>query len=331
MSEYTFRLATGADYDAIVAFMRKNWDSRHPLIELPDFFDYYYRGENGRLNFALCEQDGTLAALAGLLYASRSRQPDVWVSLWAADKAAKGSGLELMAELPRLSGCRTLSCNNIRPETLPFYHFLGYHTGRMGHFYRLADKPEYAVARLATKDIPPAGGAAQLTALPDETALLASGFVPPDGSIPHKDLWYLTRRFYHYPRQQYLVYAAHLPNTTVAALLCARVVPVNGTCVLRIADYIGPVSFIPELGCAIDALMRQHSAEYADWYCAGVPAKTMRSAGFAERTENSPDIIPNYLTPPLYENTDFYYFTTQTEGFTMFKADGDQDRPHIPV
>ena len=40
-------------------------------------------------------------------------------------------------------------------------------------------------------------------------------------------------------------------------------------------------------------------------------------------------IIPNYLTPPVHENTEYYYFTNKPENFVLFKADGDQDRPNL--
>ena len=65
-------------------------------------------------------------------------------------------------------------------------------------------------------------------------------------------------------------------------------------------------------------------------YCAGLPAAVLEAAGFCERAEGSADILPNYLTPPLYENTDYYYFTSAPEQFVMFWADGDQDRPNLP-
>ena len=30
-----------------------------------------------------------------------------------------------------------------------------------------------------------------------------------------------------------------------------------------------------------------------------------------------------------YENTEYCYFTSDPDGFMLFKADGDQDRPNI--
>ena len=55
----------------------------------------------------------------------------------------------------------------------------------------------------------------------------------------------------------------------------------------------------------------------------------LRVFDITERTETSKAVIPNYLTPPLYENTEYYYFTNTSDHFVLFKADGDQDRPNL--
>ena len=117
----------------------------------------------------------------------------------------------------------------------------------------------------------------------------------------------------------------------VQALLATRCIPVNGTCVLRIVDYTGVPEAFSRLGAAVSRLMADCGAEYADCYCWGIPAQTMAEAGFCARTEDDLNIIPNYLTPPLCENTEYYFFTSEPAAFTMFKADGDQDRPNIRV
>ena len=59
------------------------------------------------------------------------------------------------------------------------------------------------------------------------------------------------------------------------------------------------------------------------------PADVWLAAGFTERVEGDGCIIPNYLTPPVHENTEYYYFTNKPENFVLFKADGDQDRPNL--
>ena len=99
--------------------------------------------------------------------------------------------------------------------------------------------------------------------------------------------------------------------------------------VVRLVDFIGEDSVLPRLGAALDAILNREGAEYMDCYNAGIPADVWLAAGFTERVEGDGCIIPNYLTPPLHENTEYYYFTNKPENFVMFKADGDQDRPNL--
>ena len=99
--------------------------------------------------------------------------------------------------------------------------------------------------------------------------------------------------------------------------------------VLRIVDFIGDPDVLPEAGNALDALLRETGAEYADCYNVGISPEIWKAAGFRERTKDDPSVIPNYLTPPLYENTEYYYFTNKPDRFVLFKADGDQDRPNL--
>lgn len=318
----TFRLASTNEKPLITAFMDANWGSKHPLIHLEDYFDFYYKNED-KLQFAFAEADGEIVAIAGYIRANEAEKPDIWVSIWCAKKGCNGVGLELMAALPKLANARSMSCNNIRPKTMAFYNFLGYYAARMPHFYRLSDKESYAVAQIKNKIILPASGSSALTKIADK-AQLKSAYKPDEALRPYKDLWYVTRRYFEYPRQKYDVWASQNGE-----LLVTRTVDVNGTAVLRIVDYIGNPAAFAQLGTAIDDIMKAENAEYADCYCFGVNSEIFAEAGFCERKEDSENIIPNYLTPPLYENTEYYFFTDDPENFTMFKADGDQDRPNV--
>ena len=141
------------------------------------------------MQFALAEADGEWQAAAGYILASRDSQPDLWVSVWVAKKGCNGAGLELMAALPGLTGARVIACHNIRPKTRPFYEFLGWHTGRVGHFYRMADLPEYRLARPVGGRLPVSGDLL-LDEVGSVTRLQALG-LPPCSHTPHKDLWYL--------------------------------------------------------------------------------------------------------------------------------------------
>ncbi|MEG0769542.1 MAG: hypothetical protein RSG59_06420 [Ruthenibacterium sp.] len=363
----SFRLCTAEDKPALVRFLDENWGSRHPLVHCEDYFTYYYESdaqdalaecENSPgaacggfdggahaglpsgssrkksaapLQFAFAIEDGVLVAVAGYVWANRTPPRDLWVSIWCARKGKNGAGLELMDALPRLTGARVMACNNIRPKTMAFYTFLGYTAARLPHFYRLADRAHYQVALVAHKIILPAQGGAILTRIPDKQVLLRD-FLPDASLRPAKDAWYLARRYFDFPRQHYDVYGVYEDSgKKIVALLVTRTVPVNGTQVLRIVDYVGAPERFASLGTALDGLMQAAKAEYADCYCYGIPAAVFAAAGFAERAADDENIIPNYLTPPLYENTEYYFFTSDTDHFTLFKADGDQDRPNLTV
>ncbi len=333
MEALSYRLAQAGDKPELLHFLHTFWDGGDPFADDPVLFRYYFEKEDGGLRFALAECGGKIAALAGFIPASSGPMPDVWVSFWLADPAVRGAGLELMAALPGLLGCRGLACNNIRPKTRVFYEFLGFSTGRVGHFYRLADKKEYRLATVGRKEILPAGGAMRLCRLQSAQELHSSGFNPPGGANPQKDLAYIAKRYFAYPGQSYEVYAAcGQGEGPPAALLATRTIAAAGTAVLRIADYIGEAALLPQMGAAIDALMREKNAEYADFYCAGIAAETLAKAGFSHREEgDDTNILPNYLNPPLAQNTEYYYFTSQPQNFRLCKADGDQDRPRTAL
>ena len=157
--------------------------------------------------------------------------------------------------------------------------------------------------------------------------------MPPTPHTPRKDTWYMRRRYFHYPHFQYDVWAAR-ENGRLLAYAVTRTVSAQDTgCVpvVRLVDFVGEDAVLPRIGAALDAILHREKAEYMDCYNAGVPAAVWRAAGFVERLPDDGQIIPNYLTPPLRENTEYYYFTNKPENFVMFKADGDQDRPNLPA
>ena len=155
--------------------------------------------------------------------------------------------------------------------------------------------------------------------------------MPATPHTPVKDTWYLRRRYFRYPYFHYDVWAAR-GNGKLLAYVVTRTVTAEETgCVpvVRLVDFIGEDAVLPRLGGALDAILNRAGGEYMDCYNAGIPAEVWQAAGFTERLEGDGSVIPNYLTPPLLENTEYYYFTNKPENFVLFKADGDQDRPNL--
>ena len=326
-SSLTFRLAHSDEAQRIIQFINENFDWKLPLVNLPEYFSFYYQSGD-QLQYALAEENGELLSVVGYIRAANSPHADIWASVWVAKKGCNGVGLELMDALPRLTSASVVACNNIRPKTMAFYRFLGWHAERMPHYYRLSGQHTYTLAKITDSTVLPVEG--DLSLMPIEECDLEHLGLPPTNHTPKKDIWYVKRRYFSFPHLTYQVYAA-LQGKTPLAYLVARVVDSGCGTVLRIVDFIGEDAVLPRLGNAIDRLLHQVGAEYAECYCAGISAEIFAAAGFCERTENSPNILPNYLTPPLFENTEYYYFTNKPEHFVLFKADGDQDRPNLTV
>lgn len=332
MSEIVFRLARLGEDRQIIDFINSHFDMRLPLINRPEFYRHYYAGRGGVPQFAVAEQDGSYLSAAGYILANTASQPDVWVSVWVAAKGHNGVGLELMNALPDLVHADVLACNNIRPNTCTFYRFLGWEADRMHHYYRLAPAGPngYLLAKPVRPIILPVKGGLALIRVESAADLIPLG-MPPSVHTPRKDLWYLRRRYFHYPHFTYDFWMAKLEGKLACYVVTRTVSAAETGCVpvLRLVDFLGPDEALPLLGSAFDRLLQQTGAEYIDCYNVGIPAEIWRAAGFCERLPDDGNVIPNYLTPPLRENTEYYYFTNKPDHFVMFKADGDQDRPNL--
>ena len=308
----------------ILDFLNEHWGSRHPLVNHEVLFNYYFL-DGEMTNFYVLEDGDGIAAICGYINCSSEENCDIWISIWCAKKGKNGLGLALMGAMKELTGANVMACNNIRANTMPFYTFLGYHPDKMNHYYRLADKAEYKMA-VVNKKIIPASEKIEGVWLEEmkDIAQVEKTFAIPAQCRPHKDYWYINKRYFEYPHYEYKVYAVH-SSDGIPALVVFRVNESDEGYVLRLVDYIGAKEDFRLLSGFVDELMAQFDCEYCDMYCWGVDGE---DAGFVLRIADE-NIIPNYLNTLLQKNIDYYFFTSSTENFMMFKADGDQDRMNL--
>ncbi len=322
MQHYTFRKASLADRQAIVDFMNIHWGEKHPLVN-DDVLCKYYFCRADELNFALCLAEGKIVSVAGLIYANKEKTA-AYVSIWCADKAYNGAGLELMDRLKSLADVEVLCCNNIRPNTLKFYEFLGFDTGRFTHAYILGAKDNYKIADIKSRKINRTEFST--TNFIELTEINQSMLDTLTNSLSvKKDLEYISFRYTNYPFRKYKFFA--LQQDTIIGIYVVRVTEVGGSCAIRLVDYIGASNDIIFAGGALAKMIQDFNAEYLDFYCVGIDEEILKSAGFNIRDEHDDNIIPNYTEPLDRANVDFFYFTSNSENFTMFRADGDGDRP----
>lgn len=324
MSSETVKRLKLCEKDLVVEFLNQHWGTMHPLVNNEELFNYYYVDGEWTNFYCLCDDDG-IAAVCGYIRCSDSDDCDIWISIWCAKKGKNGLGLSLMGRMQELTGAKVMSCNNIRQNTMPFYTFLGYHPDEMKHYYRLRELDEYKMAVVNSKNIPDCCAAKTELVEFADIAEVKKHFNNFDSCSPKKDLWYVDKRYYKYPHYSYRVFGI-FKNDSCESLVVFRVNESDEGKVLRLVDYIGNPADFGDINGHIDALMEKYNCEFCDCYCYGVDGK---EAGFVLRDADDSNIIPNYLNPLWQKNIDYFFFTTSTDNFVMFKADGDQDRMNL--
>ncbi len=331
MTDYTIARLRESELPAFRAFCETHWGARHPLIHNEAMFDYYFRrGET--LNFLRAsDASGDILSVAGFLYANGAPRPDVWLSYILTKKSAPlNLGFHMLEAVRGTTNCRTLGVNNIRPKTRGLYEFLGYETGRMHHYYRLnSERTDYTLCNILSRNILPVSeDGAEFSKIETKESLGRFAFEAYAEFRPYKDRGYVERRFFENPWNRYELYAAAEGGEPFALVVFRRFAH-EGHSVLRLVDFIGDRERFGAVGPAVDRLLRERGADFADVYAYGLSEGALNAAGFVRRADGDENIVPDYLDPPLYENVDYWAVGEKDCGYVLFRADGDQDRPNL--
>ena len=335
-NEISIRFAVHNDVDKIMKAINDHWDANHILAHNKDFFLYIFCGDGNQINMVIGEErsTGEIFGFLGFVKYNSSDCPDIALILWkAVDGKDAILGVKLLFFLVKNVRHELISTVGTNPKTaLPIYKSLKYNVGRLEHYYRISDKKEYKIAKIADKHILPiADDSWDILRFPDfETFKSKIDDSKLCEMYPHKDKYYFNHRFFAHPIFHYMVYAITSKDIdTIPAFFVCREVEKFGAKILRIIDYIGKESYFSFLASPLQKLMDMNNYEYMDCYCCGMFEKTMNDAGFVLRGENDPNVIPNYFEPFLSQNGDIYYFSNKTDNFRAFKGDADQDQPRM--
>ena len=316
-------------------FYNTHWGYKHAIINIKTYVDFYFI-DGEYLNFIIARytEDSEIISACGYVLSNSTGSPDVWTTLWLTKRGVVESiGLQIVDFMANKMGFRSLSTNKAEQNTLILYRFLGYETAVMDHYYRLSDKSSYSVAIIERRVILPYEATGYSLVQLKEPQQLLDMF---DDSIlannvPHKDLNYIIKRYYEFPFYYYYVYGILDEQRHCRSIVVIRKVEINYTSVLRVVDLIGNYEDFAQIGHCVQDLLNKFGCEYIDFYCYGLPPEILNRAGFLKRTGTDVNIIPGYLEPYVPKNIEYYFFCNRMDGFTMFKADGDQDRLYIDI
>ena len=332
---YIFRYALLNDCDTIMNFLWDEWPKKnHILAENKRFFLYEF--QNGtRLNFVIAthRDTGRLDGVIGYLPASDIKDPlDVWTCMWLTRR--KGSmpflGLEILNRMKDIIGFRCqIGVGTNSKTALPLAkNKANQYIYKMNHYYRLSGCEDYKIAKISSPVKLDRPDVKQFTLEPIHSINGIEACLDDAGacSIPLKNAWYMNKRFFGHPIYTYLVWAI-VDSGEKKGFLVGREIALHEKKVLRVVDFWGEQELVGGLFDAFGQLLNVGAYEYVDFYILGVDDVHLRNAGFVHKTEEDPNIIPNYFEPFVQSNIDIYGTSTIPD-VRMCKADADQDRPN---
>lgn len=337
---YNIRLANSSDTDNIMQFINNYWRNGHIMSCDKELFKYEY-ADGDNLNFVLAIDKNTnlIEGIFGFLNCSNTKdvnKKDIWGSLWKVNDSHENIpflGIELAKRVHALTGCRMHIGNGANPNTtIPLRRmFFGDKTVKMKQYYLLNPAvDDYKIALIKDKSSPAPVSAQNETTLREFHSIdeVKNYFdIESMDAIPYKDNWYVNKRYFCHPYYKYKVYGLADITGKIGALMMARALECNGGKVFRIVDYIGNHKLFAGLSKEFEKLIKDNDFEYIDFYVYGFDEDSILNAGFKLRTDDDPNIIPNYFEPFLRENVDIWAHY-KFDGTLFFKADGDQDRPN---
>lgn len=334
----------------LMAFIGEHWSKEHVLAKSEALLGWQHQGSCGRdLDYVIARNDAGMQGVLGFICTSRFDQglaPEqgIWLALWKVrDDAPSGCGLALLGHLCTKVPHIVIGTVGINQAVAPIFAALGYQVSTLEQSYVLhPNKQSFQIAKIP-KDgqrclpVPTATAIPTLesltqTQLLEERELLDELW--PKRQVPRKSGAFFVQRFLRHPFYRYLIYAIRKGDRRLG-LLVARLCHANNAQALRIVDGIFPAPALEGLGVALQQLLLDHNAEYADMFHLGLDKGELAKSGFLTLdADNSQIVIPNYFEPFVQENCKIRsaFKSELDHHLVAMKADADQDRPNqLPI
>ena len=334
MDNTIIRKANREDISDIMKFIKEYWSDNHILGNNREFLQYQHENED-EVTYILAEEinSHTIQAIIGYIPYGKIHR-DVMGAIWKVNRGGGPFlGVELLNYLITNMDIRIMASCGINTKTISIYQYLGYSTGKLDHYYRIADKEEYRIAIIEDKKIIQANSKLNFSLKTYNNFKNLDqefNFTRFKDNKPYKEAWYIEKRYFNHPIYQYKTFGIVNEKSEINTLLVTREQECNNSKILRIVDIIGEKDNLGYISWDIQKLIDENDYEYVDIYEHGLSKDIMEAAGFTLKSETN-NIIPNYFEPFVQKNIDIYYFTTDDENFYLFKGDGDQDRPNFYI
>lgn len=340
---YEIRLATIDDVDAIMDFIRREWNENHILAANRELFLWqfgcteYGNGRDINVLLMISRSNGEIMGMQGFVqYSGEKKSSQISTAIVKISSQVKipMAGVELMRRQTDFAGNSGCFASGVNPKTImPIYDKIFRHkTGMMQQYYMLnANIAEYKIADIKENRTPVYTNAGYSLQRIETMEELKGRFEIERcyDRLPVKSEQYFKKRFFEHPMYRYVAYGIINSNKHCVGVIFTREICINGAKVLRIVDYRGDLRELGNIGNCIEELMAENGYEYIDLMASDLDETVMERSGFALLDPEGLNIIPNYFEPFERKNIEIYYY--QSVDVVIFKADGDQDRPSVSI
>lgn len=327
----TIRQAVYEDIPRIMQFIDEHWKKGHILARDRAFFEWQFvDGDKVNVFLGIDDASETIYGIHCVIVYSQSPNPDISGSIWKTIKSNNPVlGMELSSYAFEQLHARYSCSAGLSKKAVRIWKMMDRCIVSMDHYYRLADRDEYQIAKIESKQIPEVEETgyeiAGIDSIEEMKHIISERELA--NHILSKDYAYIQKRYFDHPVYQYDIWKILNPNGMSHSILITREESVQNRKICKIIDFYGKLSDLGQITVALDWLMKEREYEFIDVYSFGVPVKLYEQAGFVRCERDSKNIIPNYFHPFEQKNVDLEMINPMIEGLRFFRGDSDQDRP----
>lgn len=327
----TLRRAVYDDIPNIMRFMDEHWKPGNILANNRDFFEWQFVDDDAiNMFIGINEDSNIIYGVIGVIIYNKSSNPDISGCTWQVVKSGNPMlGLELAEYMCKQLNVRYNCGTGLSEKAVKINKLNGYDITAMDHYYRLANKEEYKIAKIKKKVIPLVKDTGY-SIEPLHYLNEMKSIIPEENLLNYvlsKDYKYIEKRYFKHPIYHYDIWKVINPQKNSHSVLITRDERVNGEKICKIIDFYGVVEDLGNITPALDKLIEKKDYEFVDVYSYGIPSVLYESAGFCRCNKESENIIPNYFHPFVQRNITLKIIDYRFPGLKLFRGDGDQDRP----
>jgi hypothetical protein len=322
---------THNELPALMGFIDRHWRKGHILASEQAVLDWYYRTDKG-YNFILAQRDGEIFAVLGYIdtdrfYTQKPTQSELWLALWSVrdDSGIPGLGLRLISTLKKLFPQRPVSVLGLSETASKIYKLLGYEVKTLDQLFiynQHIDSYKLLQGSLPDYHCKPFSG--EISIIDDVETLNTDACQILD--CRQRGAEYFIQRYLRNPFMNYQLFRIRVEKKIGYAI--GRVVTAEGARALRLVDFYGELQLLGQALSWFELHIQDAHIEYMDIYLSSAQTATLQEYGFLNRSNCGADlVVPNYFDPFVAENS-YLQCAMEIGGGTVFKADGDQERPN---